>query len=276
MSHTVRLFRTGSWFHNAQFQIFHQCRVFGLSSSTTYHYHVISFDPAGNQNTSSDETFTTNTQPSNREHFSYVIDNRPPSNPAIDGPTIGRILREYDYIVKSVDADNDSIEYIFLWGDGTRESSGFLPSGINCSTKHSWTKAGKYIITVTARDNRTNSSSTQTIWIDTLALEDIGYLIDNDSDGLYEAFYTHATGIVSLIEMQNGKYLIDIDGDKIWEYSYDPMNGTISLIPQPTIIRNERPVFPLLIGGLIAIVASIIMIFFFRRRPPKNIIREKH
>jgi hypothetical protein len=199
-----------------------------------------------------------------------------PSNPTIDGPTTGHISIDYNYTVRFIDADNNTVKYIFHWGDGTIESSGFLPSGINYSKKHSWTKAGKYIITVTASDNRTNSSSTQTVWIDTVALEDIGYLIDNDSDGLYDTFFTDATGLVTLTELKNGKYLIDINGDKKWEYGYDPISGTIVLIPQLTINGDERPISLILIGGMIVIVVSIILIILYRRRPPKNKFREKH
>ena len=56
--------------------------------------------------------------------------------------------------------------------------SNFLQNGTKWMVNHSWIKAGKYIINVTATDNQTISSSQITIWIDAMNINNIGYIID--------------------------------------------------------------------------------------------------
>jgi hypothetical protein len=266
------------WSNTSGWVTSHSCPLTGLFSGTTYHYLVISYDLAGNQNTSSDENFTTSsTQTSKSEqHFHNVIENKPPSNPTIDGPIGGHINLEYNFSVRSTDANNDTIIYTFNWGDGIIESSGFLPNGINCIKNHSWTKAGKYTIKVTASDNRTSSSSEKTVWIDAVAISDLGYLLDSDSDGIFDSFHNVATGEETLTEMRNGIYLIDLDGDHQWDYEYNSSSGMIALINQQPSMTEAKPQFPVLwLGGLLFAVVVVLAIFLYRRRPPKDYATKK-
>jgi hypothetical protein len=100
---------------------------------------------------------------------------------------------------------------------------------------------------------------------------DLGYLIDNDSDGTYDSFRFNPTGRITLSEIKNGKYLIDADGDNIMDYQYDPMSGTIISIHQPPSLTEEKPFSPfLLIGGLILIIVIIATIVISRRRFSKK------
>jgi hypothetical protein len=92
--------------------------------------------------------------------------NRPPSDPNIIGPTEGSINIEYTYSIVSTDEDNDSINYIINWGDGTQDISGFQASGEFFFGKHKWTKSGKFTIKVTAEDNLTISTNELKITID--------------------------------------------------------------------------------------------------------------
>jgi hypothetical protein len=268
----------GLWSNHSESVTSHSCPLTGLSSSTTYHYHVISYDLAGNQNTSSDENFTTSTTQTSKseQHINNVIENKPPSNPTIDGPLVGHINIEYNFSVRSTDANNDNIIYTFNWGDGMTESSGFLPNGINCIKNHSWTKAGKYTIKVTVSDNRTSSSSEKTVWIDAVAIGDLGYLLDSDSDGIFDSFHNDATGKETLTEMKNGVYLIDSDGDHRWDYEYNSSSGMIALINQQPSMTEEKPQFLVLwVGGLIFTVVVVFVIILYRRRPPIGIANEK-
>jgi len=268
----------GLWSNHSESVTSHSYPLTGLSSSTTYHYHVISYDLAGNQNTSSDENFTTSTTQTSKseQHINNIIENKPPSNPTIDGPLVGHINIEYNFSVRSTDANNDTITYTFNWGDGMTESSGFLPNGINCIKNHSWTKAGKYTIKVTASDNRASSSSEKTVWIDAVAISDLGYLLDSDGDGIFDSFHNVATGKETLTEMENGIYLIDLDGDHQWDYEYNSSSGMIALINQQPSMTEEKPQFPvMLLGGLIFAVVAVLVIILFRRRPPKDYANEK-
>jgi len=93
------------------------------------------------------------------------VPNNPPSIPMISGPN-GSKDTKYSYAFGSTDPDNDDINYIINWGDGTTNESGFLPSGHYFSMLHSWAKSGEYNITVTASDNQSTSSSEMTVLIE--------------------------------------------------------------------------------------------------------------
>ncbi len=248
-------FSYGLWSNHSESVTSHSYPLTGLSSNSIYHYQVISYDQASNQNISSDNTFTTSSEPQtpiSRPAIHNIIQNKPPKNPTIEGPTTGHINTEYNFTVRSTDANNDTIEYTFNWGDGITELSGFLPNGINCIKNHSWTKAGKYTIKVTASDTRTSSSSEKTVWIDAVAISDLGYLLDSDSDGIFDSFHNVATGEETLTEMKNGIYLIDLDGDHQWDYEYNSSSGMIALINQQPSMTEAKPQFPVLwVGGLI-------------------------
>jgi hypothetical protein len=268
----------GLWSNHSESVTSHSCPLTDLSSSTTYHYHVISYDLAGNQNTSSDENFTTSTTQTSKseQHINNIIENKPPSNPTINGPLVGHINIEYNFSVRSTDANNDTITYTFNWGDGMTESSGFLPMGINCIKNHSWTKAGKYTIKVTASDNRASSSSEKTVWIDAVGISDLGYLLDFDGDGIFDSFHNVATGKETLTEKKNGIYLIDLDGDHQWDYEYNSSSGMIALINQQPSMTEAKPQFPVLwLGGLLFAVVVVFAIILYRRRPPKDNATEK-
>lgn len=156
------------------------------------------------------------------------VQNRAPSNPTIDGPTTGHKKINYTFTVLSTDSNNDTIKYTFIWNDGVIESSEFLPNGTSWTRNHSWNSAGKYIITITATDNQTNSSSEKTILIDAVLVDNIGYLIDIDGDGTYDSFHNETNGQVTLLGQKDGSYLIDCDGDGQWEYIFDITTGLTS------------------------------------------------
>ncbi len=89
----------------------------------------------------------------------------------------------------------------------------------------SLTSAGKYIVTVTATDNQTNSSSQKTIWIDTIIVENIGYLIDIDGDGFYDSFHNETYGKETSLGQKDEGYLIASNDDGRWEYIFDLVTG---------------------------------------------------
>ncbi len=119
--------------------------------------------------------------------------NRSPAKPTISGPTSGTKNTLYTYTAASTDPDSDPLQYTFQWAGSVSQSSGFLSSGMNYSVNHSWIAAGRYDLTVTVTDNMTNSSTKITIYIDAVQTRGAGYLLDNDGDGLYDAFYSEET-----------------------------------------------------------------------------------
>ena len=147
--------------------------------------------------------------------------NRIPSTPYVDGSQEGTQNTEYTYTAVSTDEDNDTIQYHFDWGDGTTNTTAFLPNGTAATQTHTWTAAGKYTITVQAYDNQTPSDTTSyVVLIDAHIVDDIGYITDDNADGTYDTF--HDTGIETYLEQDDDKYLIDNDGDGEWDYVYDP------------------------------------------------------
>jgi len=152
------------------------------------------------------------------------VGNNPPTKPTVNGPTTGNKNTDYDYTAVSTDANNDAIQYTFYWGDGSYNIiTDFLQSGVVTTQTHSWAAPGIYEISVKAYDNETESAATKlTVLIDTHLVKDIGYLIDDDSDGTYDNFYSDATGEQTDVDKQyDGTYLIDNEGNGCWDYYYN-------------------------------------------------------
>lgn len=83
----------------------------------------------------------------------------PPEPPIIEGPTLGRINKEYEYTVTTTDPDSDQIYYIFDWGDGTQTDwLGPVDSDEPMIAAHSWTEIGDYEIKVRAKDEEDSMS----------------------------------------------------------------------------------------------------------------------
>jgi chitodextrinase len=206
-----------SWFWN-----------FGDNSNangmTAYH----SFSKAGTYTISL--TVTDNQTATNTDTTTCVIrqSNRSPTKPTIEGQTSGKKNILYTYTAASTDPDNDPLQYTFQWGGSISQSSGFISNGKNYSVNHSWTTAGRYNLTVTVTDNHSESSSKYTIYINSIQTRGAGYLLDNDGDGFYDAFYSDETHQTVSIQRKDDSYLIDKDGDGHWEYVYNATYGLTS------------------------------------------------
>jgi hypothetical protein len=245
----------------------HSCFLTGLSSYNTYHYRVVSYDRAGNRNASSDYTFVTAREPPSSKTITYTEQNNPPSSPTISGPITGRQATEYTYRVQSIDFDNDTMNYTFDWGDAVIESSGFLPNGTTCVKNHRWMSAGKYLLRVTASDNQSSAWSEEIIWIDALPLEDLGYLLDTNGDGLFDAFHDNASGSKTTVEMRDGAYLIDADGNQVWDHEFNITNGILTVRYQFNFNDEEQSIFPWLwVGGIAVLFFAILIVIYYLRK----------
>ena len=130
----------------------------------------------------------------------------------------------------STDADNDTIKYIINWGDGTTKTTELYANNTEVKETHSWSAAGAYTVMVRASDNATESGTTSLlVLIDAMAIGDIGYLLDTNSDGTYNSFKSTETGDTTDTEKQNdGTYYIDSDGTEGWDWVYDPATDTLT------------------------------------------------
>ena len=188
--------------------------------------------------------------------------NLPPTIPEVDGPQDGTKDTEYNYTALSTDADNDTIQYVFNWGDGETNTTEFLSNGTSTTQTHSWTSAGVYTITVKASDNKTVSGTTEyVVLIDVWLIDDKikGYLIDDDSDGIYDLFHNDSSGEETDVEQQNdGTYLIDDEGDGTWDYIYDPETDILTVYE--TEATGNTSWYAL---GLILLLVIIVLIIIF-------------
>ena len=151
-------------------------------------------------------------------------ENYPPLDPTIVGPSNGKKNTRYDFTIFSLDTDNDKIQYIIRWGDGETTKTGFLKSGTSTIQQHHWVNYGEYMITIFVIDNRNaTASSHHTIFIDVVKIDNLinGYLVDDDSDGIYDLFINTKTGKKTFVGIENSTYLIDSDGDGRWDHIYN-------------------------------------------------------
>ena len=85
--------------------------------------------------------------------------NNPPATPAAPtGPASGQIDSTYSFTVSGTDPDNDSIRYLFDWGDSTESRSDLAASAAVARMSHSYSTAGTYSVRVMAEDERGLSS----------------------------------------------------------------------------------------------------------------------
>jgi PKD repeat protein len=170
--------------------------------------------------------------------------NNPPSDPVITGPTEGHVNGIYTYTIFSTDKDNDTIHYEVTWGDGAKITTEPSLHGVSIQANHTWTKAGRYQITVKAIDTNNGQSKTTSKYVLIDAIEIfingtyIGYLIDNDGDNIFDSFEGR-DGSINITD--DGTYLIDKDGDGKWDYIYDAETNDVTGYKQNTNTEEGSP-----------------------------------
>jgi LPXTG-motif cell wall-anchored protein len=192
--------------------------------------------------------------------------NHGPTKPSLQGTTLGVKNTPYPYSMVSTDLDNDFLQYLVGWGDGTSSTSDFLPNGTLCSLSHSWSSPGKYVVTVIATDNITFSDqATLTVFIDVHFVSTLGFLLDNNSDSVYDVFFINATGVFTSVQnLANGSVRIDSDGDGVWNYNYNPKTGALSVISGVAATGENQYIFFIIIG--IAIVVVVGVVYWYKKR----------
>lgn len=221
-------------------------------------------------------TVTDNNSVTDTDSFKVFVTlpNNPPTIPLIDGPKIGQKNIEYNFTVFSTDQDNDTIQYVFNWGDDQTNETDFVANGTIYTEKHTWTSSGIYNIKVYAIDSNYAISSTAetTILIDSIYCKNIGYLIDEDSNGIYDLFYSNQTGIETGTErLKNGAYLLNNDMDADWDYSYNTQTGTLSAYSSGDSTDEtiaDHTLFYVL--ALVVIIVLLLLFLMFRKIPKEE------
>jgi len=182
--------------------------------------------------------------------------NNPPTAPEVTGEQDGTKNTDYNYTAMSTDEDNDTIQYIFDWGDGTNTTTDFVANGTAVTEAHNWSTWGVYTSSVNAYDNDTYSGTTDyVVLIDVLYVKNIGYLIDTDSNGTYDSFYSNETLEQTSVEkLANGSYLINSDIDDGWDYIYGPDTDTLTAYSLGEEAEDNTIWYLLIVGLIIAII----------------------
>ena len=161
------------------------------------------------------------------------------------------------------DEENDTIKYIFDWDDDTNiTETDFFNNNTLANASHSWTIAGVYVLKVYAKDknNATSNIVEHTVYIDSIIVGTIGYLTDDDGDGVYDTFHNDTIGIETDVELPDDKtYLIDNDGDDEWGYIFDPKTGKLTIYKKDEAETTDgSPMMLLLmIGTAIAVIVYL-------------------
>lgn len=189
--------------------------------------------------------------------------NRPPSQPQINGPLYGNANISYSYGFVASDLDNDNIRYIIDWGDGSTDTSPLFKNNHEIQKQHTWNAMGFYHIQVVAQDesNATSEKLDVLVSIDVRYVGSLGYLINTDSRGPFDAFYSNSTGNISAVVQENGQYLIDVNGDGQWDHTYNPNSAALGVYPET--LRFE---YTMLLAGIILVIFIFIVISFIVKR----------
>ena len=82
-----------------------------------------------------------------------TIENQPPNPPEIQGPSKGKPGEVNQYVISSIDPEDNKIFYYINWSDGTNTTyTGPHTSGQGITVNHTWAEKGNYIINITAWD----------------------------------------------------------------------------------------------------------------------------
>jgi hypothetical protein len=219
---------------------------------------------------------------SDTDSFKVIISkpSNPPTTPQIDGPKTGEQNKEYSFTVISTDPDNDTIQYVFNWGDYNTTETDFLHSGTIFTVKYKWTTAGIFKIKVVALDSNLKSSeSTEiNILIDVLYCKDIGYFIDDNSNGIYDRFYSNETKLITDVVYEDGNYIIDIERDGVDNYIYNLNNDALTNVETPEEDEStdkKRDMIYLIVILIIVILTLILIISNRQKRKVKDVKKEK-
>ena len=190
--------------------------------------------------------------------------NRPPLKPTLTGPKEGH--RNFTYVFNAVttDPDDDDVRYIIQWGDDSQNNSPFFRSGYSVQTMHQWAEWGFYTVQVYAQDpsNVTSDFAEIVVAIDVQYVGSLGYLINTDSMGPFDVFYSNLTRNQTSAQRQpNGIYLIDTNGDGKYDYQYDPSSGKFREYPE-----TLSPEYTMLLVGLGVVIVLLVLLGLLAKR----------
>ncbi len=80
-------------------------------------------------------------------------ENKPPTTPTVNGPTVGKPGLEYDFTFSTQDPESNNVSYYIEWGDGINTGwTDYFLSGGNVTLNHTWNKIDNYVIRCKTKD----------------------------------------------------------------------------------------------------------------------------
>ena len=129
-----------------------------LQIGTKYYWQIVAWDDKNQSTASSIWSFTT-----------IGVQNNPPSDPFISGPTWIVNGIEHSFNVQSYDPDGDNVRYNISWGDDTENNlTEFVPHNIPFTVSHTWNIPTPLMIlriTVIAEDIHGLKSNSTEKWV---------------------------------------------------------------------------------------------------------------
>ena len=195
------------------------------------------------------------------------LPNQVPLRPSFYGPKVGSRNISYVFSMVATDPDNDEVQYVILWGDGSENTTTFSSNGQSIQVAHRWDVLGFYPVIIYAIDpsNATSEETTFVMSIDVQYVGSLGYLIDTDGEGPFDLFYCNQTGkTIPISLLESGDYLIDINGT---EYEYNTASGSLQSPSKP--LGLDTRYLMLVIGMAIVIILVVTLAFVGKRMKGK-------
>ncbi len=178
--------------------------ISNLSEGTTYFFSASAYNTAAASSGYSNEV-----------RYSVPVPNRSPSSPSVPtGPSNGTLNSSCSFNTSATDPDNQALQYLYDWGDGSVSGWG------TSSRAHSWATAGSFCVKAKASDGSLESgwSGCRTLTVAASAP------VDSDGDGLSDVLETNTYGTNPNAADSDGDGIPDGQEAALWGLTW---NGDI-------------------------------------------------
>jgi|GEM_PF-6389295 len=165
----------------------------------------------------------------------------------------------------ATESQNNSLTYSIDWGDENTTSNQTIQPNQQYQYKHIYTTSGRYLLTLTVLDIAGQKTKEEVyVYVDSTTLNyqnmTLGYLVDEDSDGVYDTYYSDDNLTKDLEISKEGLYLLDSDSDGRYDYIYDSTQKTIDTYQQ------EEGQTPYLFAIFLPLILFIILLIVRKRK----------
>lgn len=163
------------------------------------------------------------------------------------------------------ESQNNNLTYSIDWGDTNTTSNQTIESSQLHLINHTYIASGRYRLILTVSDIAGLQDQKKiSVYVDSINLSyqntTLGYLVDDDSDGVYDSYYSDDDIKKKLEISKEGVYLLDVDSDGKSDYLYDSAQATLKPYQQ----QEEQPPFFVIFS--LPLILFLIVLFFRKRK----------